>query len=92
MVLMKAIAVCNKGLEAYCAQELKAILHTKLSMLDRIILFESDLVSIALYAYRSQVAKRVLLLLGHIGHHGNLEEALENLIKNIKIYRIYGFV
>ncbi len=80
---MKAIAVCNKGLEAYCAQELKAILHTKLSMLDRIILFESDLVSIALYAYRSQVAKRVLLLLGHIGHHGNLEEALENLIKNI---------
>ena len=82
---MKGVAICLRGLENVCANEVKEIIKCKSKVNDTALVFDiKSQNDLAKFTYLSQSAVKVLYLLDEIKVDNDLNITLKELEKNIK--------
>ncbi len=59
---MRCLAICNKGFEQVCSEEIKRLVKTETEQKDSCVIFEADEKSLLRLSYLSQSANRILIL------------------------------
>ncbi|MFH1212145.1 MAG: hypothetical protein V1659_04440 [Candidatus Woesearchaeota archaeon] len=82
---MKAFAITEKGIEPYCAAEIKLLIGRKAEASERAVFFSTeDVLDLCRLCYTAQTASRVVQLIFEVEVSENLEKTVEFLEAAVK--------